>query len=83
MRLNDLSDGSIKTLLIFGLLFANIAVAFSHRHQDAPPPESRHASRSVFSALAENFPDVHATQPLGEAPNGAREAGVLPNPLQP
>ena len=27
MRLNDLNDGSIKTLLILGLLFANIAVA--------------------------------------------------------
>lgn len=83
MRLNDLSDGSIKTLLIFGLLFANIAVAFSHRHQDAPPPESGHASRGVFGALAENFPGMHATQPLGEAPNGARQARVLPNPLQP
>ena len=34
MRLNDLSDGSIKTLLILGLLFANIAVAFSHRHNE-------------------------------------------------
>jgi hypothetical protein len=38
MRLNDLSDGSIKALLILGLLIANIAVALSHRSPDASKP---------------------------------------------
>lgn len=34
MRLNDLSDGSIKALLILGLLFANIGVVVSQRGVD-------------------------------------------------
>ncbi len=48
MRLNDLSDGSIKTLLILGLLLANIAVAFSNRHADARPPGSAPTARMPF-----------------------------------
>jgi hypothetical protein len=41
MRLNDLSDGSIKTLLILGLLFANIAVALPGHGSRSPKSESK------------------------------------------
>ncbi len=52
MRLNDLRDGSIKTLLILGLLFANIAVALLlTATTDAPPPvSSERALASWFPA---------------------------------
>ncbi len=81
MRLNDLNDGSIKTLLILGLLFANIALASSHRRADAQPPGSARASRAVFGALAENFPGSRATRAFAEAPRAAREARALPGDL--
>ena len=40
MRLNDLGDGSIKTLLILVLLAANIAVALAHHRVPAQRPGS-------------------------------------------
>jgi hypothetical protein len=58
MRLNDLSDGSIKTLLILVLLVANIAVALPHRRVDSQPPGSVRASsrdRGIFGAFAQNY----------------------------
>ncbi len=57
MRWNDLSDRSIKTFLILVLLFANIAVALSHRSVDSRPPGSmRESSRDhgIFGAVAGN-----------------------------
>ena len=49
MRWNDLSDGSIKTLLILVLLFANIAVALPHRRLDSQRP-GVHASPRLLTA---------------------------------
>jgi hypothetical protein len=50
MRLNDLNDGSIKTLLILGLLFANIAVALPHHGGSSQPRE-----RTSVSSLARDI----------------------------
>ena len=44
MRLNDLSDGSIKTLLIFLLLGANIALALPRHGTESQPPTKTHHS---------------------------------------
>ena len=65
MRRNDLNDGSIKALLIFVLIVANIAVAAQDRASSQPPGSAR-ASRAVFGALAENIPGSRATRALGE-----------------
>jgi hypothetical protein len=73
MRLNDLNDGSIKTLLILILLGANIAVAIAHRRAEPQPPGSARASRAVFGAFAENSAGSGA----------ARALQTLPSPLQP
>jgi hypothetical protein len=83
MRLNDLNGGSIKTLLILVLLFANIAVAHPRRSEDAQPPGSARASRAVFGALVETFSGSHAARALDEAPSAARETRALPDPLRP
>ena len=86
MRLNDLNDGSIKTLFILVLLFANIAVALPHRSEDAQPPGSARASRAVFGVPAENFSGSRtplAARALGEAPSAARETRALPDLLRP
>jgi len=49
MRLNDLSDGSIKTLLILALILANIAVALAHHRAplQLPPPRSARAAPAL------------------------------------
>ena len=65
MRLNDLNDGSIKTLLILVLLFANIAVALPHRCGDSQLLGSARApsrDRGIFGAFAED--SVLARGPL-------------------
>jgi heme exporter protein D len=36
MRLNDLNDGSIKTLLILGLIIANLVVASFPQRRHVP-----------------------------------------------
>ncbi|HEX4666930.1 MAG TPA: hypothetical protein VH207_10035 [Chthoniobacterales bacterium] len=83
MRLNDRHDGSIKTVLILGLVAANLALTFSHEGAHSQAPGSARASRSVFGALAENRPPNAAIFPeaLGEAPIAAREARALPGYL--
>jgi hypothetical protein len=55
MRLNDRRDGSIKALLILGLIIANIAVASSHRRADAQLPGSAGASPAVSRASRDTF----------------------------
>jgi hypothetical protein len=47
MRLNDLSDGSIKTLLILVLILANIAVALAHHRASSHLPGSAREVRAL------------------------------------
>ncbi len=81
MRLSDLSDGSIKTLLILGLILANIAVAFSHRNADAQPPGS---ARDPRAGDGDPPSRTFSSSPLrpqarfGESPKPARESRALP-----
>ncbi|MEO8044154.1 MAG: hypothetical protein ABI674_04555 [Spartobacteria bacterium] len=72
MPAEDRNRGSIKVLIILVLLFANIVLSFSHRRVDPPPPGSARASRAVFGALAENFPNSSGSA------REAREARALP-----
>lgn len=67
MRLNDLNDGSIKTLLVLLLLAANLALTLPNKGGGAPTPGSARASRGVFGARAENFSGSRANRALGEA----------------
>lgn len=60
MRLNDLNDGSIKTLLVLLLLAANLALTLPNKNGGAPTPGSARASRGVFSGS-------RANRALGEA----------------
>jgi hypothetical protein len=85
MRWNDLSGGSIKTLLVLCLLAANFALALPQRRARTQPPGSVRASRAVFGAPAENFFVSRASsrKAFGEAPSGAREARAFPESLRP
>ena len=47
MRLNDLSDGSVKTLLILVLILANIAVALARHRAPSQPPRSAHQASAL------------------------------------
>jgi len=83
MRLNDLSDGSVKTLLILLLLAANIAIALAHHDASLAPLGSASASPAVSRASRGTFPAGHEL--FGEAPKKAGEALALPGqpPRQP
>jgi hypothetical protein len=71
MRLNDRSDGSIKALLILGLLLANIAVARTQHRAPSQPPGSVRASRAALGA-----------SPSARTTNDVREARTLPDLFQ-
>ena len=77
MRLNDLSDGSIKTLLILILLAANIAVALAHHRTSPqlPPPGSADASPALFGAPPKS--SSHARRVSRGARDTAGEAPAL------
>ncbi len=59
MRLNDLNDGSIKTLLILCLLAANISLALPNDSKGTQPPGSARASRAVSAPSPKTSP-AHA-----------------------
>jgi hypothetical protein len=86
MRLNDLNNGSIKTLLILALLAANIAIALAFHRAPLQLPGSARDSRVGFddrsiqvsgrSALEEKIRD-------GGSPSPARGSRALPSHLPP
>jgi hypothetical protein len=71
MRLNDRSDGSIKALLILGLLLANIAVTHTQHRLPSQPLVGAGASRAAPGA-----------SPSARTTNDIREARTLPDPFQ-
>ncbi len=50
MRLNDLNDGSIKTLLILGLVVANLVTQLPHNNGQSLLPGNARDARAVFGA---------------------------------
>jgi hypothetical protein len=79
MRLNDLNDGSIKTLLILALLAANIVAAL--------PSGSARVSQAGFRRPAEtNFPSaprLPAKFALARMPSPARAVTQLAERARP
>jgi hypothetical protein len=69
MRWNDLSEGSIKTLLILALLAANIALAF--------PRKSLPAGASTFSRDQQRFGAV------ADNSSASRSARSVIDPVRP
>ena len=51
MRLNDRHDGSIKTLLILGLLAANIALTLPNDKAPSPSPRPIRTTQFVLPSL--------------------------------
>ncbi|MEO6970158.1 MAG: hypothetical protein ABI217_04620, partial [Chthoniobacterales bacterium] len=60
MRLNDLSAGSIKTLLILVLVLANIAVALAH-HRASSQLQSPGSAPKTFGAVSRASRDTLPT----------------------
>jgi hypothetical protein len=77
MRLNDLSGGSIKTLLILILILANIAVALAHHRVLPQPPGSAGASPALFGAPPKS--SWSARRVSREARDTAGEAPAFPH----
>ena len=79
MRLNDLNDGSIKTLLILGLIIANITVAVSDKASrrklrgsaECSPPCSRCSNHLRATKLLATAPErqVEAPRSRTSSPN--------------
>ena len=78
MRLNDLSAGSIKTLLILGLLFANIALAIPR-----PGAGSLLGSARDSCAAFGDSPNARATSDAEKQGKTGGQSRALPNSLQP
>jgi hypothetical protein len=76
MRWNDLNDGSIKTLLILGLLAANIVLTGSRRDEPGPVPQAASAPPALFAA-SPSSPLYAARVPRG-AGETADETPALP-----
>ncbi len=90
MRLNDLNDGSIKTLLILALLLANLALNLPGDSASRIFPGSARASRAALGASRAALGAPPSAQGArgrqmfsARAPKTAREARALPDPLQP
>ncbi len=85
MRLNDLSDGSIKTLLIIVLLAANIAVALAHHRALPQSPGSGRRGGPGFGdppKQAFRLGPVEEKVRDGGSPSPAREPRALPGQPQ-
>jgi hypothetical protein len=76
MRLNDLSGGSIKTLLILVLILANIAVALAH-HRALPQLLPNGGAAPALSRVSLDTLAADHELP-GGAPTRADEAPALP-----
>ena len=76
MRWNDLNDGSIKTLLILGLLAANIALTGSRSGEPRPVPRAASTPPAHFS-VSPKIPLYAASMPR-EAGDAADDTPALP-----
>jgi hypothetical protein len=74
MRLNDLNDGSIKTLLILALIIANLVVASFPQPKQIPSPPDR--GRNVRTTKFESMTN-------DEAPQGRLSSFVIGSFLRP
>ena len=86
MRRNDLSDGSIKMLLILALAVANLVAALPNQDGRSQFPGSGRRGGPAFGASpnARLTSDTRAPEKFSaRAPKTAREARALPGYLPP
>ena len=77
MRWNDLNDGSIKTLLILGLLAANIALTGSRSGEPRPVPGAASGAPPAPFSVSRKIPLYAASMPH-EAGETADETPAFP-----
>ena len=77
MRPNDRREGSLRMLLIFALLVANIIAALLHHHAETQPAEKRVAPQAVSRSIENSSKSRFAFAPPTR-PNDAVSASLQP-----